>query len=47
MAALGIGNYRVEIRKQGSSLKEKIEAVQDIQVDGRSSKLDLPMLIIK
>jgi len=47
MAALAVGNYRVEIRKQGSSLKEKIEAVQDIQVDGRASKLDLPMLIIK
>lgn len=47
MAALAIGNYRVEINKQGSSLKDKIEAIQDIRVDGSQSKLDLPMLIIK
>jgi hypothetical protein len=47
MASLAVGNYRVEIRKQGSSLKEKIEAVQDITIDGRAAKLDLPMLIIK
>jgi len=47
MASLGLGRYRVEIRKQGTSVKEKIEATQDVTVDGKSPKLDLPMLIIK
>ena len=46
-ASLGIGAYRVTIRKMESVTKEKIEAVQDIQVDGSKSKLELPMLIIK
>lgn len=46
-ASLGIGSYRVSIRKRESVTKEKIEAVQDIQVDGSVSKLELPMLIIK
>jgi hypothetical protein len=27
--------------------KEKLEAVQDIQVDGAQSPLELPMMIIK
>lgn len=47
MASLGIGGYRVTIRKRESVTKEKIEAVQDIQVDGTQPKLELPMLIIK
>jgi hypothetical protein len=47
MASLGIGAYRVTIRKRESVSKEKIESVQDIQVDGSSSRLELPMLIIK
>lgn len=47
MASLGIGAYRVTIRKRESVSKEKIESVQDVQVDGSSSRLELPMLIIK
>jgi len=47
MAALNVGSYRVEIKKLGSSLKDKIEAVQDIHIDGSQSKVELPMLIIK
>jgi hypothetical protein len=47
MASLGIGNYRVTIRKRENVTKEKIEAVQDIQIDGSVPKLELPMLIIK
>jgi hypothetical protein len=47
MASLGIGAYRVTIIKQASMNKEKLEAVQDIQVDGAQSPLELPMMIIK
>lgn len=47
MASLGIGVYRVTITKQASMNKEKLEAVQDIQVDGTQSPLELPMIIIK
>jgi hypothetical protein len=47
MASLAIGVYRVTVRKQGTSIKDKLEAVQDIQVDGTQSPLELPMLIIK
>lgn len=47
MASLGIGAYRVTITKQASMNKEKLEAVQDIQVDGAQSPLELPMIIIK
>lgn len=46
-APLGIGDYRVTIRKRESVTKEKIEAVQDIHVDGSVPKLELPLLIIK
>jgi hypothetical protein len=49
MASLGIGAYRVVISKRASSTanKEKLEATQDIQVDGSKKPLELPMLIIK
>ena len=47
MASLGIGAYRVTISKRASQNKEKLEAVQDIQVDGAQSPLELPMMIIK
>ena len=46
-APLSIGSYRVTVSKQGSSIREKIESVQDIHVDGSKSPLDLPMMIIK
>ncbi len=47
MASLPIGNYRVTITKRESVTKQKVEVVQDIQVDGRESPLTLPMMIIK
>jgi hypothetical protein len=47
MAALPIGIYRATIRKLESVTKEKVEAIQDIRIDGSISKLELPMLIIK
>lgn len=45
--ALPVGNYKVFIRKRESSTQPKIEVAQDIQVDGSSSQLDLPIIIIK
>jgi hypothetical protein len=47
MASLSTGSYHVSITKRSSSIKDKIEAKQDIQVDGNVSPLELPMLIIK
>jgi hypothetical protein len=47
MASLGIGAYRVVISKRAAMNKEKLEAVQDIQIDGSQSPLELPMLIVK
>jgi hypothetical protein len=47
MASLGIGAYRVVITKRASGNKGMMEAVQDIQVDGSKSPLELPMIIIK
>lgn len=44
---LSAGNFRVNIRKRESVTKEKLEAVQDIQVDGSTSPLELPLMIIK
>jgi hypothetical protein len=46
-APLAVGDYRVTIRKRENVTKEKIEAVQDIHVDGSVSKMELPLLIIK
>ena len=47
MASLGIGAYRVVIRKRESVSKEALEAIQDVQVDGSQSPLELQTLIIK
>lgn len=47
MASLGTGSYRVSIRKKGTSTSERMEAIQDIQVDGSQSPLELQMIIIK
>jgi hypothetical protein len=46
-APLPIGAYRVSIRKGESLTKEKLEAAQDIQVDGSTSPFELPLMIIK
>lgn len=47
MASLGMGTYRVVVRKRESLSKEKIEVIQDIQVDGATSPLELKTMIIK
>ena len=46
-APLPIGAYRVNIRKRESLTKEKLEAAQDVQVDGLTSPFELPLMIIK
>lgn len=47
MASLGIGAYQVKLAKRATVGKEKLEAVQDIQIDGSENPLELPMLILK
>lgn len=47
MASLGVGNYRVIIRKFEAATKEKLEVSQDIQVDGTQSPLELQAIIVK
>jgi len=47
MASLPIGQYRVFVRKRESLNKEKLEIVQDIQVDGSKSPFELQTMIIK
>jgi hypothetical protein len=47
MQSLPIGTYRVFVRKRESLNKEKLEIVQDIQVDGSKSPLELQTMIIK
>lgn len=47
MASLGVGAYRVSIRKQPSQDREKIEVDQDIKIDGSKSPLELQTMIIR
>jgi putative ATP-grasp target RiPP len=47
MASLGIGTYRVLIRKMEKLTGSKKETPQDIQVDGTQSPLELQTIIIK
>jgi hypothetical protein len=47
MASLSAGNYKVIIRKRESTTKEKMEAIQNISVDGSTSPFELKTLIIK
>ncbi len=47
MASLGIGQYRVIIRKMESATKEKLEVTQDIEIDGLQSTVELQAVIIK
>lgn len=46
-ASLLQGSYRIVIQKKESMNGEKLEAIQDINVDGSKSPLELPMMIIK
>lgn len=47
MASLGAGSYQVTVRKGASMSKEKVEAVQEIQVSGNESPLELQTMIIR
>jgi hypothetical protein len=47
MASLPVGQYKVIAKKRESLTKEKVEVVQTIMVDGASSPLELPMMIMK
>ena len=47
MASLPVGQYKVIAKKRESLTKEKVEVVQTIIVDGGSSPLELPMMIMK
>ena len=46
-ASLSVGSYKVIINKRESSTAPKLEATQDIQIDGTESKVDLQTIIIK
>lgn len=47
MAALGVGGYRIIIRRMEPTTKERMEVTQDIEVDGTQSPLTLPSIIVK
>lgn len=47
MATLPVGEYKVVIRKRESLTKETMEALQNLQVDGTQSPLELQTVIIK
>jgi hypothetical protein len=47
MASLGIGQYRVIIRKMENATREKLEVTQDIEIDGTQSTVELQTVIIK
>jgi hypothetical protein len=46
-ASLGVGDYRIVINKRESSTGGRLEATQDIHIDGSESKVDLQTIIIK
>jgi hypothetical protein len=47
MASLGVGQYRVIIRKMENATREKLEVTQDIEIDGTQSTVELQTVIIK
>lgn len=47
MASLGVGNYRVIIRKLEATTKETLEVTQDIEIDGSQSPFEIQTVIIK
>lgn len=47
MASLVPGVYKVFLKKKENLTKEKLEAMQTIEVDGTTSPLELPMIIVK
>lgn len=46
-APLQTGSYRVVVKKQEAASSEALEVVQDIKIDGKTSPLELSILIIK
>lgn len=47
MASVGIGDYRIIVRKMDPATKQKLEVTQDINIDGSQSPLELQTVIIK
>lgn len=49
MAPLSVGNYRVVIKKGATPATNKaaLEAIQDINIDGSVTPLELPMVIVR
>lgn len=47
MTSLGVGQYRVIIKKMDSATKEVMEVTQDVDIDGSQSPLELQTIIIK
>lgn len=46
-AALEAGSYEVVVKKQEAASNEMLQVVQDIKIDGKTSPLELNILIIK
>ncbi len=44
---LPVGSYRIIIKKFEQATKEKLEAIQEIQIDGQTSPLELSTIIVK
>lgn len=47
MASLGVGDYRVIIRKLEATTKQRLEVTQDLHIDGSQSPYELQTVIIK
>jgi hypothetical protein len=47
MASLAPGRYKVHMKHQEKLSNQKLEAIQEIVVDGTTSPLELPMVIVK
>lgn len=47
MASVGVGDYRIIVRKMDPATKQKLEVTQDINIDGSQSPLELQTVIIK
>jgi hypothetical protein len=47
MASLSPGNYQVVICKKGGNKTPEMQAVQNIPIDGKTSPMQLPQIVIK
>lgn len=46
-ASLNVGDYKIVLSKREALTKERVEIVQNIKIDGKTSPLELSMLIFK